>query len=128
MEQVVAGGGRRGARGGTGSRSSQVSGFHKAGLSQLNDSGMTFQVQRRLCNKHSNRGLASGRIIERCSKVTLTRLPQSEVMGAEKLSFHCTTDTMCECSAACLKTLTLDCSSNAKGFSLTLCFLFLDFC
>lgn len=67
-EQVVPGGEEGGVqRGDAGSRSSRVSGFHKAGLSQLNGSGMTFQVQRRLCNKHSNRGLASGHIIERCS-------------------------------------------------------------
>lgn len=62
-------------RGGTGSRSIQVSGFHKAGLLQLNGSGMTFQVQRRLRNKHSSRGLASGSISECCSKVTLTGWP-----------------------------------------------------
>lgn len=69
------GGGDGGARVDTVSRSSQVSGFHKAGLSQPNDSDMTFQVQRRLCNKHSDRGLASGQIIEHFSEVTLTSRP-----------------------------------------------------
>ena len=59
VEQVVTGEGRRGAKGGTVSRSREVSGFHKTGLSQLNDSDMTFQVQKRLFNKHSNRGLVS---------------------------------------------------------------------
>lgn len=40
-------------------------------LFQLNHSGVTFQVQRRLCNKHSSRALESAGITECCSKVTM---------------------------------------------------------
>lgn len=40
-------------------------------LFQLNHSGVTFQVQRRLCNKHSSRAVESAGITECCSKVTL---------------------------------------------------------
>lgn len=89
--------------GGTGSRGIQVSGFHKAGLLQLNGSGMTFQVQRRLCNKHSNRGLASGSIIECCSKVALTRRPWSGVMVIRNLvSFLYLTSNRCVVWISCI--------------------------
>lgn len=51
-------------KGDTWSRSTQVSGFHKAGLSQLNDGGMTFQLRWRLCSKHSKSGLQSDHKID----------------------------------------------------------------
>lgn len=95
-EQVVAGGEKRGAKRGTGNRSSQVSGFHKAGLSQLNGGGMTLQVHRGLCNKHSNRGLPSGQIIEHFSERTLTRWPWNGVMGSKKCSFFVLFNKVCE--------------------------------
>lgn len=40
-------------------------------LFQLNHGGVTFQVQRRLCDKHSSRALESAGITACCSKVTL---------------------------------------------------------
>lgn len=59
---------KRGAKKGAGGRSGKVSGFHKAGLSQLNGASMTFQVHGRLYNKHSNRGLPPGCTIKHFSR------------------------------------------------------------
>lgn len=74
--------------GGLGSRSSPVSGFHKAGLSQLNGRGMTFQVQR-LPITHSNRGLGSGYIRDCLSVMTPNKWSWGEVMGSKKMFCCC---------------------------------------
>lgn len=80
-------------------------------LFQLNHSGVTFQVQRRLCNKHSSRALESAGITECCSKVTLNIGPcVFRKKEPEKSAFRYWTGKRCVEQRA----LTSDCSSKAK--------------